>query len=155
MRRAILAAALAVVGAATAAELDGRVVNVHDGDTLTILSARQQIRVRLADIDAPELGQGFGRASRESLAALCAGQQSAVTPTATDRYGRTVARVSCRSTDAATHQVASGMAWVFTRYAPTGSPLYSLQGAAKAERRGLWSAPQPVPPWEWRRAQKQ
>lgn len=43
---------------------EGLVVSVHDGDTLTVLVGKQQIKVRLAEIDAPELGQPYGQRSR-------------------------------------------------------------------------------------------
>ena len=52
--------------------------------------------------------------------------------------------------DANTEQVRRGMAWVFDRYAPPDSPLYSVQEEARATRRGLWAHNDPVPPWEWR-----
>ena len=87
--------ALAAVGA-YAETLAGRVVNVADGDTLTVLDAAQrQHKVRLADIDAPEKGQAFGQRARESLAALCAGQPAEVEQAGRDRYGRVVGRVTC------------------------------------------------------------
>ena len=41
------------------------------GDTLTVLVARQEIRVRLTDIDAPESKQAFGSRSKQALSDLC------------------------------------------------------------------------------------
>lgn len=58
-----------------------------------------------------------------------------------DRYGRTVARVSCSGQDEATSQVRSGMARVYDRYSRPDSPLYSEQAAAKAARRGGGQGP--------------
>ena len=130
---------------------EGRVVSVHDGDTLTVLVGKQQVKVRLADIDAPELHQPFGSRSKESLAALCVNEAAKLMQTARDRYGRAVGRVECAGMDASAHQVATGMAWVFPRYAPKDSPLYRLEADAKSARRGLWEDSGPVPPWEWRR----
>jgi len=71
-----------------------------------------------------------------------------------DRYGRQIARVECAGKDAATHQVSTGMAWVFTRYAPADSPLYALQSRARSSGLGLWAYPSPVPPWDWRKLPK-
>lgn len=128
------------------------VVGVTDGDTLTALSdQREQIKVRIAEIDAPERRQPFGAASKRSLSDLCFKVRAEIRPTTRDRYGRTVARVTCRGEDASAHQVRSGMAWVFERYASDQS-LFRLQDDAKAEGRGLWSERTPVPPWEWRKA---
>ncbi|WP_293188868.1 thermonuclease family protein [Ottowia sp.] len=58
------------------------------------------MRVRLAEIDAPERKQPFGNVSRQHLAALCFKTEATIRQTATDRYGRTVARVECRGRDA-------------------------------------------------------
>ena len=46
------------------------------------------------------------------------------------------------------------MAWVYVRYAAKGSPLHTVEAKAKAARRGLWTDPEPVAPWEWRAAQR-
>lgn len=128
------------------------VIAVSDGDTLTALSdQREQIKVRIAEIDAPERRQPFGAASKRSLSDLCFKVRAEIRQTARDRYGRTVARVTCRGQDASAHQVRSGMAWVFERYASDRS-LFQLQDDAKAAGRGLWSERTPVPPWEWRKA---
>lgn len=116
-------AAFAVILAATTAhagELRGRVVAVADGDTLTILDAsRQQHRIRLAEIDAPEKRQPFGQRSKQSLSDLCYGRDAAIEDGGRDRYA-------------------------------TDRSLYAIQDEARAARRGLWSDPAPVPPWEYR-----
>src|SRR5215510_10587971 len=94
------------------------VVGITDGDTLTArcdatsAAPAQTIKVRLAEIDAPEHHQPFGTRSRQHLAELCFEQRVEVRPIAAngglDRYGRTVAHVSCNGTDANTEQVRSG-----------------------------------------------
>jgi len=137
------------------ADVSARVVSVHDGDTLTVLIERHPVRVRLTDIDAPELGQPFGTRSRQSLSELCFGKSAALEVRGQDRYKRTIARVTCAGTDANAEQVRRGYAWTFTRYALAGSPLYALQAEAQAARRGLWTDPSPVPPWDWRRNGRQ
>lgn len=142
----ILAVLALAAPPATAAGWSGRVVSIHDGDTMTVLLNRQQVRVRLDSIDAPELGQAFGKRSKESLAALCA----AIEDRGEDRYGRVIGRVSCAGVDANAEQVRRGMAWVFVKYAPTGSPLYRFEDDARIRRQGLWADPKPVAPWEWR-----
>ena len=135
-------------------------MGITDGDTLKARCGEpghhQQITVRLAAIDAPESRQPFGAASRQSLAALCFQQYARITQRALDRYGRTVADVSCRGEDAGAAQVASGMAWVYERYAhrTTDAHLFALQAKAQAGRVGLWRDADPVPPWNWRQAAK-
>jgi endonuclease YncB( thermonuclease family) len=142
---------LLVLLPSSAHAFDGRVLSVHDGDTLTVLVDRRQVSVRLAEIDAPEIGQPFGKRSRESLAALCAAQQVEVQDLGLDdRKERTIGRVTCRQTDASAHQVRKGMAWVYERDSTPSSPLYASQALARHSGRGLWASPDQIPPWEWR-----
>jgi len=151
--RYLAPAVLPLLLAASPARADvlARVVSVHDGDTLTVLVDRKQVKVRLTDIDAPELGQPFGKNSRQSLAELCFGKTASLDVRGQDRYKRTIARVTCDGLDANAEQVRRGYAWTYTRYAPKGSPLFAIQDEARAARRGLWSATLPVEPWNWRR----
>lgn len=130
--RLVLGLALGLVAlAGVAGELVGRVVSVHDGDTLTVLVDSRQIKVRLAEIDAPELGQPFGKRSREDLADLCADKPAQVDDRGKDRYGRTI---GCgRERRAGAHRHGLG---VYDRYAAKDSPLYVLQAWARGQRRG-------------------
>lgn len=100
---------------------------------------------------APEKRQAFGERSKQSLSALCFGQQAVIEDQGRDRYGRVIGRVGCSGIDANAEQVRRGMAWVFDRYAADRS-LYALQDEAREARRGLWRDSAPVPPWEYRRA---
>lgn len=130
------------------------VVAIADGDTLTARcgnpGAYQQVKVRLAEIDAPEKAQPFGQRSRQHLAALCFQQEATIRATARDRYGRTVARVECRGQDANLQQARAGMAWAYTKYL-TDPAIARAQDSARAERAGLWGDSAPIPPWDWRR----
>jgi endonuclease YncB( thermonuclease family) len=130
------------------------VVRIVDGDSLIVLGQRQEIRVRLKEIDAPEMKQAFGKRSRQSLAQICEKKSARVTWTDKDRNGRTLGRVWCGGVDANAEQVRWGMAWVFDRYVKDSS-LYPLQDAARSARLGLWADTAPVPPWEWRAAKAQ
>lgn len=147
-------ASLLWLDVAHAESLSGEVVAVHDGDTLTILVDQRQVKVRLASIDAPELGQPFGTRSRQSLAANCHRKQATIATAGKDRYGRTLGTVTCAGIDANAAQVAGGMAWVYVRYAPKDSPLYEVERAARLDRRGLWADDAPVRPWEWRQGER-
>ena len=137
------------------------VVRIADGDTLTARCGApgdyRQVKVRLAEIDAPEKAQPFGERSRQSLAAMCAGEHVVLRPTTTDRYGRTVARVECRGKDANAEQVRTGMAWAYMQY-QSDPVIPTLERQARAARAGLWvaegTAGAPVAPWEWRAARR-
>lgn len=156
--RALLVFVLLAAPAAALADFGGRVVHVQDGDTLTVLAYRnRQVRVRLDAIDAPELGQAFGKRSKQSLTELCAAKPAIVIERGKDRYGRTIGSVFCgkdAEVHANTEQVRRGMAWVFVKYAPTTSHLYRLEADAKVQRAGLWADSRPVPPWDWRAAKR-
>lgn len=160
---ALLAAASAAVLAlapapATADTHHGTIVGVADGDTVTLLDAeRRQHRVRLGGIDAPERSQPFGRRARESLAALAHGRPAVADCPKTDRYGRAVCRVVVDGRDIGLEQVRRGYAWHAVRYAHE-QPEAVRREYARAEQRarsigaGLWSARDPVPPWDFRRS---
>ena len=152
--RLMLLAALLFALNAQAATLHGRVTHVVDGDTLDVIVKETRVRVRLLDIDAPEHAQPYGLRSRQSLIALCGGEPAQIDGDKHDRNGRMLAHVRCNGTDAGAEQVRQGMAWVFVRYAPADSPLYAIEAEARAARRGLWATAQPVPPWQWRGAER-
>ena len=128
------------------------VVAISDGDTLKVRCPDQpQLVVRLAEIDAPEKAQPFGRKSKQWLSTLCFNKQAEVRPVSRDRYGRTVGRVICAGTDANAAMVRAGMAWAYTRYL-TDPQIRAMEVVARREDLGLWADPHPVPPWEWRKS---
>jgi micrococcal nuclease len=138
------------VGFLAAAEMSGIVTEVQDGDTLTLVNAQATYRIRLIDIDAPELAQARGQDARTSLFQLCALKHAVAETSGEDRYGRTLATVTCAGVNVNAEMVRRGWAWVYRLYAPKNSPLYGDERAARLDRRGLWADDAPMPPWEWR-----
>ena len=135
-----------------AEEFSGKVVGVSDGDTITVLRNRTPIKVRLHGIDCPEIGQDFGSRAKAFTSELVFGQVVKVVPWDTDRYGRTVADVILADGRILNHElVRAGLAWWYRKYAPDIGTLAELEAAARDAKRGLWSQPNPVPPWEWRK----
>jgi endonuclease YncB( thermonuclease family) len=132
-----------------------KVVAVYDGDTVTCLDENnQQQKVRLADIDAPESGQDFGKASREALATMVFGRTVQVVDSGRDRFGRWIGRLSVDGTDVNREMVATGMAWHYADYSKDDS-LAAVQAQAQAQKIGLWSQPNPIPPADYRRQASQ
>lgn len=149
--RALVAIAVIFLPVTAVAELSGRVVAVHDGDTLTVSSQGKKVRVRLDGIDAPELEQRYGKSSRSALSRLCRGKQAVVDERGKNEEGLVLASVTCAGVDANAEQVKQGLAWVFRTYLPLGSPLYELETNARLMQRGLWRDKDPTPPWDWRK----
>ena len=142
--------------AAALADFSGRVVHVHDGDSLTLVDNGRKLRLRLAGIDAPELAQPYGWKALRSLSKLCRGKEATAVERGKDDDGRVLATVTClgekgEKIDASAEQVKKGLAWVFRTYLPLGSPLYEFETSARLMQRGLWHDKDPVPPWEWRK----
>jgi micrococcal nuclease len=131
-----------------------QVIGIADGDTLTLLVDKQPLKIRLANIDAPEKSQAFGAVSHKSLSALCFGKDADYQVQDIDRYGRTVAIVTCAGVEVNRAQVERGMAWVYPKYNKDQS-LPVLQSEAREAGRGLWSdGGRATPPWEFRRARR-
>lgn len=147
----LLASLLILVAEPALAGVSCKVVGVSDGDTLTCLTAaKEQIKVRLAQIDAPEKAQPFGERSKQALSSLVFSEQVILEPETTDKYGRMVAKVMRDGQDVNLEMVRSGMAWVYDQYA-RDREYFAAHNAAKQSRAGLWSDPSPVRPSDWRR----
>ncbi len=163
----------AAFGTAWADTLAGTVIVVIDGDTLLFKpdregpASRAFLKIRLADIDAPEKDQPYGAAATRVLKALVLDQRVAVDTVATDVYGRKIARIRKGALQVNTELVRRGYAWVYgstrasarrgtesvrgsSRYRRNAA-LRDAQRAARRAQRGLWQDAAPTPPWVWRR----
>ncbi len=160
MKKFILFVSLVWVFSCQAIILEGRVVKVADGDTITILDQdRVQHKIRLEGIDAPEKKQAFGWRSKHQLSLLVFGRWVTVETYKKDKYGRQVGKVLVQGVDANLAQIKNGLAWHYTAYANEQSMQdrteYSdAEDVARAMQIGLWQDPQPVPPWDYRRGKK-
>lgn len=137
--------ALASITLAQPSELRGTVVGVSDGDTVTVLDGdRQQHKVRLNGVDAPESAQDFGQESKRNLSALVFGKDVVVKWSKRDKYGRVIGTVLIGATNANLEQLKAGLAWYYRQY-ERDVPPENRQAYAKAEvearqtKRGLWS----------------
>lgn len=155
---------LAASGMAQAEEFVTKVIAVLDGDTVLIRRAHGVLKIRLADIDAPEVGhagmgdkppnsqtaQPFGASSQRSLSDMVLGKQVKVVSQAMDQYGRMVAHLSIAGLDVNTEQIRRGMAWEYS-FHHSNRELVALEAEARQTQRGLWAMSSPVPPWDWRK----
>ena len=142
-----------LAASAQSAEQSGRVVAIADGDTFTLLTKeKDQIKIRVAEIDAPEAGQPFGSKSKQALSGLIFGQDVRVVVQKTDRYGRVVGRPYIGDLDVAREMIRIGAAWVYREYV-TDRSLFQVEEDARTSGKGLWATTeaQSMSPWEWRR----
>ena len=129
--------------------LDGKVVGVTDGDTIKILTPeRQQVKVRLYGIDAPEKKQPYGTAAKRYLADLIAGKTVQIEERGKDRYKRVLGVAYLDGRDVNEILVLNGYAWAFTKY----SKIYeSQEWQARSKGLGLWRDKNPIRPEIWRK----
>lgn len=141
--------------------IEGRVVGVSDGDTITVLdSTKTQHKIRLAGIDAPESKQAFGQASKKHLSDLVFDRVVTLDCGKTDKYRREVCVVYVGRQDANLAQLKAGMGWWYRQYqreqtAQQRADYESAEAAAKAGKAGLWQDADPTAPWEWRKAKRE
>ncbi len=111
---------------AKALTYEGKVIKVADGDSITILHEGNQLRISLAEIDAPERGQPYWRKSREALAGYVAGKVVEVFEIDIDRYERIVGQVYVGDIWVNGELVRSGYAYVYPKYA-TSKHFYEYE----------------------------
>jgi endonuclease YncB( thermonuclease family) len=138
--------------------LEGRIVGVTDGDTVTLLDAHHtQTKIRLAGIDAPESRMPYGQKAKAYLATLVFGKDVVAVTSKLDRYGRTIATLMVAGQDANLAMVQAGLAWHYKQYAreqPRTEAMAYAQAEvlARAQGLGLWQDAEPMAPWDWRHA---
>lgn len=148
--RAVVGLALLLVIGSAHADFAGEVIGVLDGDTVDVLVDRKPVRVRLENIDAPEKRQAFGTVAKQTLAAAVFRRRVVVKEAGVDFHGRTVGTIMLDGRNINAMMVEEGAAWVYRQYLHDRA-LLGVEAAARSAHRGLWADPRPVPPWEWRR----
>lgn len=140
--------------------LNGIVLRVSDGDTITLLTNnKKRINVRLAYIDAPELNQVFGQISKLKLKKLLNAQTVKIDVHTLDKWDRLVGTVYLNNQDINLEMINMGMAWHYKLYARSqvhsARLLYkNAEQHAKKMGIGLWANTEQIPPWDWRHSEK-
>jgi len=134
----------------------GKVVGACDGDTITVLHDGKGEKLRLYGVDCPESHQDFGQKTKKFTSSMAYGKIADVEPVTTDRYGRTVALVKVEGKSLNEELLKAGLAWVYTKYCnkPFCSQWKKLEDQARQNKTGLWTMPNPIPPWEFRRGNR-
>lgn len=143
----------------TALSFRAMVINVSDGDTVTALVNNTPVRVRLANIDAPETGHGrcrpaqpWSTQSKNHLSNLIKKRHAAFTCTDVDRYGRRICDIELDGLSVNREMVRKGLAWA-NRSHPRflrDPQVAQAEQRAQSSGAGLWQDRSAVEPWLWR-----
>ena len=131
-------------------EITAKVVKVYDGDTVTLSTGD---RIRLLDIDTPEIAQPNGKASRDHLRALIFNQVVTVKWSKRDRYKRILGTILHDNQNINMMMIHDGWAWWYHKYS-NSKEAEKLQQQAKDSKRGIWKG-NPVAPWEYRKRKRE
>lgn len=166
IRLTSLLTAICISTCAYGSTLQGKVVGVSDGDTITVLTeGNMPEKIRLVGVDAPEKRQAFGEKSKMNLSRLVYGKTVEVVWSHKDRYGRIIGKVlvsqnncssKCPTLDAGLSQIEDGFAWHYKQYQSEQTAkdrmVYSnAEREARQQKVGLWAEVSPTPPWSYRR----
>lgn len=132
---------------------EATVVKVYDGDSITLSHQGVQHKIRLKGIDAPELKQSYGQKAKELLKNRILNKKVQFKIFNKDRYDREIAEIWLEGQNIGFFMVENGAAWQYTQYSKD-SRLSDVQLKAKRNRIGLWQNKHPIPPWEWRKNDK-
>ena len=129
----------------------GKVVGVHDGDTLTLRTEDETLKVRLSDIDTPELGQPFGNNAKQALSAVAFGKTATIKSCGKDRYGRTLGYIYSKTPSHQHDNGAYGDGVVVSASRQDGR---TRERCAKANKISLWADKNAIAPWDWRKGKR-
>src|SRR2546428_3979502 len=152
----LVALLLSVYTLCSASALEGQVAEVVDGGTITVISLKRPVKVKLIGIAALDPNQPYADVARQHLSDLILNKFVVV------RYSRLqdgylVGKVMLGDMDVAAQMIRDGVVWYDK---PDESHLEDLERqlydaseqAARNERRGLWHDESPMAPWEFRKA---
>jgi len=133
--------------------IQGKVVGVADGDTITVLQNSKQYKIRLYGIDTPEKKQDFGQKAKMFTSDMVFGKDAKVISYGTGKYGRTIGVVYVGQKCLNEELVKKGFAWVYKSYCSESfcNRWFQLEQEARENNLGLWIYDNPIPPWDFRK----
>ncbi len=135
--------------------ISGKVIGITDGDTFSLLLENDnfEIKVRLLDIDCPEKKQPYSQKAKQYVSNLIFGKLVNVQYSKKDGFGRVLGTIYVNKVNVNEEMVKAGYAWHFIKYSDNKTYI-NLEKEARNKKIGLWSDPNPIPPWEWRKRKK-
>ena len=136
-------------------ELHGEIVRVIDGDTFEVETEKGVMTVRLWGVDCPEMDQPWGPEAGAWVVETTAQLAVTVRVRGDDQWGRLVAEIEIEGVgDLGNGLITAGLAWWYVEYAKGDTVKRELQLKAREGKIGIWSSPNSVPPWTWRRGRR-
>lgn len=131
-------------------KLNGKVVYITDGDTLTLQVNKTQYKIRLLGIDAPEDEQPFSDQSKKALSDKVFEKTVQITTYGHDIYGNILGIVILDGKNVNLEMVKEGFAWHY-KESSDSKKLAEAEQEARKSKLGLWADGNPISPWQWRR----
>lgn len=140
------------------AQITGKVIGVTDGDTVKVLDENfTEYVVRVADVDCPEKSQPFWSRAKWFTSNEIFGKSVRIEPKdptqAKDRYGRIIGYILYNKKNLSHELLKAGLAWHY-KYYSNDSLMAQIEQEAKDQKIGLWSDPNPINPYLWRKTKR-
>ncbi len=134
--------------------ISGKVVSVIDGNTIEILTDDgEKLLIKLSEVDSPELSQEFGKEALAYTTKFCLNKIVEINVVGKDRKGSRLGIVKLKNGKQLNSSLLkSGLAWHRDQCVDQ-CEMKLLEEKAKKRKLGLWTAPDPTPPWIYRRQQ--
>ena len=148
------------------------VVKITDGDTITVRRGERKEKIRFCGVDAMEADQKLGSQATDYLRSLIGLGDGTVmiTPIEKDRYERTVAELFMKPRPGTpgyqpeeeiflnSEMVEAGLSYHYAKYSercPNRDAIIKAEAIARSKHVGVWSDQSSIPPWEFRKQQRQ
>ena len=156
---ALLGTVIVVSQQIQAASLTGKVIEINDGDQLTVFNMNRPVHIKLIGMDAPEMDQAFGPIAKQHLADLVFDKQVVVEYLGIGTHNVLIGRVLLNDADINAQMIRDGAAWFDPKYKSQLSDTlneiyYQSEQAARNEKRGLWQSGDAVAPWDFVKAKE-
>ena len=126
----------------------GTVTKVYNGDTIQVTD-KKHLKIRLAEIDAPDIKQKHGITARNALRKKVLKKKVCVLVAGENQHNVRLGTVYFSNGEKINYWlVKNGHAWHHKNYAQKGSCLRG-EKAARTQKIGLWASDNPQEPWLW------
>lgn len=128
----------------------GKAIKVFSGQSFTFLYRNDiHIPVILYGISCPYIGQPYAEEAKQYLTKLIFEKEVDLAWVDEDIYGRKIGIITVNNININEEMIRAGFAW-HNKEQDYNPEWAKLETEAKIAKRGLWSQPNPIPPWEWR-----